>query len=270
MSWTNTNAFGEYILTQVHAEGTMLEGAYRPKQDDIEITPGGIVIPVFVSGTVEDVSTTASTHTPSNVLKALTDKDKRRVDHLKKSQWTRFKDSRSYRDGIAMNQANDLIGQALTDFYKEVVDNGTKVTQSGAPTGAQITTTLLTKIATIKAKSPKGIPPKLTIVLNESGAAAFADNQAGKFNYAPTTEPFYGTWMGAKIWTTDDSLSGSGTVYGAVFGELGIAYAPAAVDTTFPENDRPEQRTGMYIITTLYTYALAVLDAKLVYWLTHS
>lgn len=270
MTWTNTSAFSDYIRTQVHGDETVLRGAHRPDKDNIEITPGGIVIPIFVSGTVEDVSTTASTSTPNNTLKTLTDANKRRVDHLLKTQWNRFKDSRAYREGIAMNQAQDLLGNALTAFYNEMVDNGTKIAQAAAPTGQQITDNLLTQMAKIKSRSPKGIPSQMSIVLNESGGAAFASNQAGKFNYAPATDPFYGTWMGSTVWTTNDALSGSGTVYGFVFGELGIAYVSADVDTQFPINDMPEPRTGMWIVSTVHCRSLATLDAELVYWLTHA
>ena len=267
MSWTNTSAFAEYILTFTYGDSTILSGAYRPAMGAAEITPGGIVIPVFNSGTVEDVSSTPSTGVAGNTLVTLTTYDRRRVAHMKPSEWNRFQDDPGYRDVIARGLARDLVGDALTKFYGQIRDFGTAGGAWGAtPTGATIAQKLLAKIAAIKAYWQDGVTSKLSIYLNASGAAALAYDQRGAFNYAPAGDPFFGTWMGAQIWTTNNALSGSGTVIGGIFSEFGVAYASAGIDML--GIGEPEPLTGTRLTTAVHTFGLKALDANQVYYFT--
>ena len=267
MTWTNTNAFAEYILTYTHGDKTILSGAYRPAMGSAEITPGGIIVPIWNSGTVEDISSTPSTGVAGNTLRTLTTYDKRRVVHMKPSEWNRFQDDKAYREVIARGISRDLIGDVLTKFYAEIVDYGTDGGALGAtPTGAQIAAALLAKIATIKAYWEDGITSKLSIFFNASGSAALADNQRAAFNYAPEGDPMFGRWMGADIWTTNNALSGSGTVIGGIFSEFGIAYASAEIDMIAIGEKEP--LTGTRLTTATHTYGIRYLDANQLFYYT--
>ncbi len=266
MTWSNTNAFSEYILTYTHGDATVLSGAYRPEIGGADITPGGIVIPVMEPGTVEDITSTPSTGTSNNSLITLTDYNKRRVSHFTPTQWNRFSDSPNYREVIARGHARDHIGNALTVFYGKVVDEGTDGGAWGAtPTGAVIAAALLAKIAAIKAYWLDGITSKMTIFLNASGSAALAIDQRAAFNYAPAGDPMFGSWMGADIYTTNNALSGSGTVIGGIFSEYGIAYASAEIETLAAGEGEP--LTGTRLVTTIHVYGVKALDAnQLIYF----
>jgi hypothetical protein len=267
LTWTNTTAFSEYLMTYTYGDQTILQGAYRPSMGGAEITPGGIVIPVIGSGTVEDISATPSTATPNNSLVTLTTYDRRRVSHFKPSEWNRFEDDPGYREKIARAHARDLIGDALTKFYAQIVDYGTAATALGAtPTGAAWASAILTKLATIKTKWVDGIVPKVSLFLNESGAAAFALSQQGAFNRAPTGTPLFGEWMGMDIWTTGNALSGSGTVIGGIFSEYGIAYASAGIETLATGEGEP--LTGTRLVTNTHTFGIKVLDDTQCYFFT--
>lgn len=264
MSLTDTSAFGEYILTFTQGDATILSGAYRPVADTGESfidAQGKIVIPVWNSGTVEDISATPSTLTGSNTLVTLTTFDRRRVVHMEPSEWRSFENSRNNREIVARGLGRDLTGDALTKFYAEIVDNGTASTEFdvAAPTGSQIAERLLQEIAGIKAKWMNGVTSKMSIFLNASGSAALAQNQRAAFNYAPTTDPFFGEWMGAKVWVTDDALSGSGTVIGGIFSEFGIAYVSDNIDMIAIGAKEP--LTATRLTTAAHTFALKVLDS---------
>jgi hypothetical protein len=267
MTWTNTNAFSEYILTYTHGDATVLSGAYRPEIGGAEISPGGIIIPVMESGTVEDISSTPSTGTSNNSLVTLTDYNRRRVSHFTPTQWNRFTDSPNYRTVIARGHSRDHIGDALTKFYGIVVDEGTDGGAWGAtPTGAQIAQNLLAKMALIKAYWMDGVTSKMTIFLEDSGAAALAYDQRGAFNYAPAGEPMFGNWMGADIYTTNNALSGSGTVIGGIFSEFGMAYASAEIETLAAGEGEP--LTGTRLVTTTHVFGIKALDTNQVYYFT--
>ena len=269
MTWTNTNAFSEYVLTYTHGDATVLSGAHRPEIGGAEITPGGIIIPVMSSGTVEDVSSTPSTGTSSNSLVTLTDYNRRRVSHFTPTQWNRFSDSPNYRDVIARTHARDHIGDALTKFYGVVVDEGSDGGAWGAlSTGAEIAAYLLAKIAAIKAYWMDGVTSKMTIFLNASGSAALAYDQRSAFNYAPAGDPMFGSWMGADIYTTNDSLSGSGTVVGGIFSEFGIAYASAEIETLSAGEGEP--LTGTRLVTTVHVFGMKALDTNQLYYFTEN
>ena len=260
MAFTTTQEFSQYIMTFTHGDEQVLSGAHRPAFGTAEITPGGIDIPIWNTGTVEDISATASTATPNNTLVTLDDFNKRRVVHFLPTEWNRFMDDPNHRKVIADGLARDLVGQALTQFYATVVDEGTEAPELGTtPTGETIAGILLGEIAQIKAKSRAGVPTKLTIFLNASGSAALAQNQRAAFNYAPVGDPMFGNWMGADIWTTDDALSGSGTVVGGIFSEWGIAYASANVEML--AIGVPEPLTGTRVSTVIHAYGLKALDS---------
>lgn len=270
MSWTNTNAFASYILTYTHGDESVLAGAHRPKRGSSEIAPGGIIIPVRSSGTVENISTTNSTLVANNSLVTLTDFNKRTSSHLKPTEWNRFQDDPAFREIEAEGQARDLVEQALVDFYAVIVDNGTRTNLGAAPTGDVITQNILLRMAAIKSRARKGKPSKMTIFLNESGAAAFAFSNRSAFNYAPATDPMFGTFLGADVYTTNDALSGSGTVIGGIFGEFGIAYASAQVQTEATIGDRFDLRTGMHIITSTHIYGIKELDIEQLHFFANS
>jgi len=231
------------------------------------IEPGGIIIPIWNSGTVEDISSTPSTGTAGNTLVTLTTYDRRRVVHMKPSEWTRFQDDRGYREVIARGLARDLIGDALTKFYGMVVDEGSDGGAWGAtPTGAVIAQKLLAKIAAIKSYWQDGIASKISIFLNASGSAALADNQRSVFNYAPQGDPMFGKWMGADIWTTNNALSGSGTVIGGIFSEFGCAYASANIDMIAV--GEKNSLTATRLTTAAHTFGLKALDVNQLFYFT--
>lgn len=267
MTWTNTNAFAEYILTYTYGDKTVLSGAYRPALGSATIDPGGIIIPIWNSGAVEDVSSTPSTGAAGNTLITLTTYDKRRVVHMKPSEWNRFKDDPAYREVIARGVSRDLIANALTTFYGMIVDEGSDGGAWGtAPTGAQIAQNLLAKIAAIKAYWEDGVASKMTIFLNASGSAALAYDQRGAFNYAPATDPMFGNWMGADIYTTNNALSGSGTVIGGIFSEFGCAYASAEIDMLGIGEKEP--LTGTRLTTAVHTFGLKAVDTNQLFYFT--
>lgn len=263
MTWTNTSAFSSYILTFVHGDEAVVEGAHRPRKGAAEITPGGIVIPVYDSGTVENVSTTTVTAIPNNTLVTLTQFDKRAPANFKRSEWKRFQDDPDHRMIVAEGQGRDLVEQILIDFYAVVVDEGNATSVGTTPSGDVLTQNILAKMATVKSRSRAGKATKITIFLNESGAAAFAMSNRAAFNYAPS-DPFFGTFLGAKVWTTNDDLSGSGTVIGGVFGEMGIAYAAAEVITT-TSGDQPENLTGMHTVNSTASYGIKSLNTDMLH-----
>ena len=267
MTWTNTAAYGEYILTYTHGDGTVLAGAYRPAIGSAEITPGGIIIPIWNSGTVEDISSTPSTGVAGNTLVTLTTYDRRRVVHMKPSEWNRFTDDHGYRDIIARGLGRDLVGDALTKFYGIIVDEGSDGGALGAtPAGSVWASNLLTKMAQIKAYWVDGVTSKMTIFLTPSGASALAINQQGAFNYAPSPSPIFGNWMGADIYVTNNALSGSGTVIGGIFSEMGMAYASALIDMIAIGEKEP--LTATRLTTAAHTFGIKSLDANQVFYFT--
>lgn len=263
MAWTTTSAFSDYILTFTHGDGSVLEGSHRPAKGTARIEPGGIVVPIYNSGTVEDISTTNSTLTPNNSLVTLTQFSKRTAAHFFPFEWVRFADDSAFRKVSAQGQGRDLLGQALTDFYQIIITEGTGTNIGNTtPTGSQLTQVILQKMATIKSRAANGVPSKMTIFLNESGAAAFAFDNRSAFNYAPADDPMFGTFMGADVYTTNDDLSGSGSIMGGIFGEFGIAYASADVQTVSTPGDQVDLRTGMHIITSVHSYGIKSLDSN--------
>lgn len=270
MSWTNTTAFSSYILTYTHGDESVLAGAHRPKKGTAEIAPGGIIIPVRSSGTVENISVTNSTLVANNSLVTLVDFNKRTASHLKPTEWNRFQDDPNFREIEAEGQARDLVEQALVDFYATIVDNGTRQNVGATPSGDVLTQFILQKMAAIKSRARKGKPSKMTIFLNESGAAAFAFSQGKTFNYAPAKDPMFGTFHGADVYTTNDALSGSGTVIGGIFGEFGIAYASTQVQTQATVGDAFDLRTGMHIVTSTHIYGIKALDTNQLYFFANS
>ncbi len=259
MTWTNAKAYSEYQLLKLWADNGILSGCYQPANGEVKITPGGIEIPIFVSGTVEDISVTVPTHVPSNTLVTIASYDKRRTDQYKPSEWNRFTDSRNYREGAAANQANDLRNFATGAFYDMSYTNGTLSALGVKPTGEEYEAWFLTQIATLRSWSQGGAAPKMTAYLTPSGSAAFIQHMGTKIRYADAADPFFGTWMGVKLYVATHTLSGSGTVVGGIFSDKGAAYAPAAIEVA--ATGQIDDLTGMRKVSSFYTYGLGVLDA---------